>query len=149
MPDLDTTRIGIVVAQWNEEITDALFEGCRQTLLKAGLKKKNVTRVEVPGAFELPSASKLLVETKKMDAVICLGCVVQGETRHFDFICEAVAKGIMDLNLRYNIPFIFGVLTTDTMEQARDRAGGKYGNKGIESAVAAVKMIALKKKLVK
>jgi 6,7-dimethyl-8-ribityllumazine synthase len=113
------------------------------------VKKKNILKVDVPGSFELPAAAKLLIESKKLDAVICLGCVIQGETRHFDFICDAVAIGIMELNIRYTIPVIFGVLTTNDLAQAKDRAGGKHGNKGVEAAVAAVKMILLKRKLLK
>jgi 6,7-dimethyl-8-ribityllumazine synthase len=149
VPDLSNAHIGMIVSKWNEEITDSLAKGCRQTLLQLGVKKKNLFQLEVPGSFELPGAAKMMVESKKMDAIICLGCIVQGETKHFDFISRAIAKGIMDLNLRYNIPFIFGVLTPDTMEQARDRAGGKYGNKGTEAAVTALKMLVVKRKLAK
>src|SRR5215831_4321990 len=97
IPDLTNVRIGIVVAEWHEEITDALYTGCKQTLLKLGVKKKNLVKMSTPGSYELPSAAKILVESKKMDSVICLGCVIQGETRHFEFICQAVARGIMDL----------------------------------------------------
>lgn len=146
-PDLKDCRIAIVVSKWNEKITDALAEGCIMTLKQAGVKGKNMTTVEVPGSFELPSAAKMIVENKKVDAVICLGCIIKGETRHDEFIAQAVAKGIMDLNLRYNIPFVFGVLTCETMEQAQSRAGRKYGNKGVEAAATAIKMIALKNSL--
>jgi 6,7-dimethyl-8-ribityllumazine synthase len=149
VPDLSNARIGVIVSKWNEEITDSLSKACRQTLLQLGVKKKNLLEVEVPGSFELPAAAKMMVESKKMDAIICLGCIIQGETKHFDFISRAVSQGMMDLNLRYNIPFIFGVLTPDTMEQARDRAGGKYGNKGTEAAVTALKMLVVKRKLAK
>src|SRR6185436_5527068 len=144
LPEMKDARIGIVVSEWNKEITDALLGGCLDALKKSGAKKKNITELKVPGSFELPAAAKILVEHKKLDAVICLGCIIKGETRHVEFISQAVAKGIMDLNLRYNIPFIFGVLTCETMEQARDRAGGKHGNKGVESAATAVKMIMMK-----
>ena len=111
------------------------------------MKGKNITTLEVPGSFELPSAAKMVVENRKVDAVICLGCIIKGETRHDEFIAQAVARGIMDLNLRYNIPFIFGVLTCETREQAIDRAGGKHGNKGVEAAATAIKMIAIKNSL--
>jgi 6,7-dimethyl-8-ribityllumazine synthase len=145
--ELKESRIAIVVSRWNEGITNALSEGCVKTLKQSGVKGKNITTVEVPGSFELPSAAKMVVENKKFDAVICLGCIIKGETRHDEFIAQAVARGIMDLNLRYNIPFIFGVLTCETMEQAQDRAGGKHGNKGVEAAASAVKMLLLKQSL--
>jgi 6,7-dimethyl-8-ribityllumazine synthase len=146
-PELKESRIAIVVSRWNEEITNALSEGCVKALKQSGVKGKNITMVEVPGSFELPSAAKMVVENKKFDAVICLGCIIKGETRHDEFIAQAVARGIMDLNLRYNIPFIFGVLTCETMDQAQDRAGGKHGNKGVEAAASAVKMMQLKQSL--
>jgi 6,7-dimethyl-8-ribityllumazine synthase len=139
--------IAIIVSKWNEEITGALAEGCVKTLKQSGVKGKNITVIDVPGSFELPSAAKMMVENKKVDAVICLGCIIKGETRHDEYIAQAVAKGIMDLNLRYNIPFIFGVLTCDTMEQAQDRAGGKLGNKGVEAAATAIEMIAVRNSL--
>lgn len=149
MPDLSNAKIGVIVSEWNEQITLSLYGGCKKTLCELSVKKKNILKVNVPGSFELPAAAKLLIESKKLDAVICLGCVIQGETRHFDFICDAVAIGIMELNIRYTIPVIFGVLTTNDLAQAKDRAGGKHGNKGVEAAVAAVKMILLKRKLLK
>jgi 6,7-dimethyl-8-ribityllumazine synthase len=149
MPDLSNAKIGVIVSEWNEQITLSLYGGCKKTLGELSVKKKNILKVNVPGSFELPAAAKLLIESKKLDAVICLGCVIQGETRHFDFICDAVANGIMELNIRYTIPVIFGVLTTNDLAQAKDRAGGKHGNKGVEAAVAAVKMILLKRKLLK
>lgn len=148
-PDLRAAKIAVVVAEWNKEVTDALYDGCSKTLTDLSVKRKNLLRINVPGSFELPSAAKLLIESKEQDAVICLGCVIQGETRHFDFICDAVAQGIMELNLRYTTPVIFGVLTTSDLQQALDRAGGKHGNKGIEAAVTAAKMILLKRKLLK
>ncbi len=149
LPDLSNFKIGIVCAEWNEEVTSALEKGCRKTLEKAGLKKKNLLVLRVPGSFELPGGAKMLVENKKVDAVVCLGCVIRGETPHFDFISEAVAHGIMELNLRYHLPFIFGVLTTDTLQQALDRSGGAHGNKGVEAAVTAMRMLELRKSLVK
>lgn len=149
IPDLSNAKIGIIVSEWNEAITAALYNGCKKTLIELSVKKKNLLRLDVPGSYELPAAAKLLIESKKMDAIICLGCVIQGETRHFDFICDAVAHGIMELNLRYTTPVIFGLLTTNDLTQAQERAGGKHGNKGVEAAVAAVKMLLLKKKLLK
>ncbi len=138
-------KFGIVSAEWNLEITNALFQGAYQTLIKHGTLEQDILVKTVPGSFELPLGAQYLAEYAQVDAVICLGCVIQGETRHFDFICDAVAKGITDLNLKYNLPFIFGVLTPDTMQQAIDRAGGKHGNKGDEAAITAIKMLTLKK----
>ena len=123
-----------------------MLEGATSTLLEHGVKKQNIIIEWVPGSFELPLAAQLLVDRTDVDAVICLGCVIQGETRHFDFICSAVSEGIMDVNLTYTLPVIFGVLTTNTQEQALERAGGKHGNKGVESAVAALKMMHLQDK---
>jgi 6,7-dimethyl-8-ribityllumazine synthase len=147
IPDLSNVKTGIIVSEWNEEITTSMYNGCKKTLTDLGIKKKNMLKMMVPGSYELPAAAKLLIESKKMDAIICLGCVIQGETRHFEFISQAVANGIMELNIRYSTPVIFGVLTTNDLVQARERAGGKHGNKGIEAAVAAIKMIALRRKL--
>ena len=140
-------NFGIVVAEWNEKVTGALLEGAISALTDLGCPEHQVMIIRVPGTYELPLAAQWLANDKKPDAVICLGCVIQGETRHFDFICDATANGIMELNLKFNIPFIFGVLTPDTLEQAMDRAGGKHGNKGIEAAVTAVKMVTLKNSL--
>ena len=133
--------ISIVAAEWNAEITDALLEGAVSTLLKQGVKKSDILVHRVPGTFELSFAAKHILEYEDVDAVIVLGAVIQGETRHFDFICQSVTQGITQLNLDYDEPVIFGVLTTNNMEQARDRAGGKLGNKGAEAAIAALKMI--------
>ncbi len=138
--------IGIVVSEWNTEVTSALLEGTTKTLIDHGVKPKNVITEWVPGSYELPLAAQILAERSDVDAVICLGCVIQGETRHFDFICSAVSEGIMDVNLAYTLPVIFGVLTTNTQEQALERAGGKHGNKGVEAAVAALKMLQLLEK---
>jgi len=140
-------KIGIVVSEWNSEITEKLFDGAYQTLIKSGIKKETIVKKYVPGSFELTLGAKLLAKSTKADAIICLGCVIQGETRHFDFICDAVANGITQLNIKYNKPFIFGVLTTDNLQQAKDRSGGKHGNKGVEAAVTAIKMIELKNNL--
>lgn len=137
-------RIGIVVSEWNNEITESLFHGSNETLLTCGVKRENIFRVNVPGSFELPLGAQIIFEKNKCDAVICLGCVIRGETPHFDYICQSTAKGIMDLNLKFSIPFVFGVLTCDTLEQARERSGGKHGNKGVEVAVTTLKMCAMK-----
>ena len=137
-------RIAIVVSKWNDEITGTLYNGARETLLRAGVPAQNIRKYFVPGSYELPTGAQFVLDNAPAtDAVICLGVVVQGETRHFDFICEAVAQGIKDVSLKYNRPVIFGVLTPDTQQQAEDRAGGKYGNKGEEAAVAALEMIDL------
>ncbi len=147
IPNGDGMRIGIVVAEWNSSITGKLFDGAVRTLVKNGVNKKDIITTTVPGCFELTVGSQFLCEDKSIDAVIALGCVLQGETRHFDFICDAVAHGITNVSLKYNKSVIFGVLTPTTMQQAEDRAGGKLGNKGDEAAVTAMKMIALKKSL--
>jgi 6,7-dimethyl-8-ribityllumazine synthase len=135
------TRIGIIVSEWNPEITDALCSGAVDTLIGQGFKKTALVIHKVPGSFELPLGAQYLIENSEVDAVICLGCVIQGETRHFEFICQAVSQQISRLNIDYNLPVIFGLLTTDTFEQAKARAGGKHGNKGVEAAVAAIKML--------
>ncbi len=140
-------HIGIVVSEWNEEVTYALRDAAIETLVECGILKKNIHVHEVPGSFELPGGAQILMRNLPLSAVICLGCVIQGETRHFEFISQAVAQGIMNLGIQEEIPVIFGVLTTDTYQQAVDRAGGKHGNKGVEAAVAAVKMIQLSDKL--
>jgi len=147
VPDGKGMRIGIVVSEWNDEITAALFDGAVSTLVKNGVSKDDVIITTVPGSFELTLGAQFLCEDNSIDAVITIGCVIQGETRHFDFICDAVAHGITNVSLKYNKPVIFGVLTPNTMQQAQDRAGGKHGNKGDEAAVTALKMIALKRGL--
>jgi len=147
IPTAKVMRFALVVSEWNDEITYALRDGAIKTLVQYGAKEKNISVHYVPGSFELTAGAKWLADTKKFDAVICLGCVIQGETRHFDFICNAVAIGLTDLNTRYSIPFIFGVLTPENMQQAKARAGGKHGNKGVEAAVTAIKMVDMKRKL--
>lgn len=146
-PSAAGMRIGIVVSEWNADITEALYKGAYDCLLQLGCLPKNIIRRNVPGSFELPLGAQWVAEYEKADAVICLGCVIQGETRHFEFICQSVADGLMNLGIRFSLPFIFGVLTPDTLQQAQDRAGGKHGNKGIEAAVTAVKMAALRREL--
>lgn len=138
--DASPFKFAIVVAQWNAEITGALLNGAITGLEKHGAKESNIQVIEVPGSFELISGADLVFRNQSFDAVICLGCVIQGETRHFDFICDAVANGIANVGLKYNKPAIFGVLTTDNLQQALDRAGGKHGNKGEEAAITAIQM---------
>jgi 6,7-dimethyl-8-ribityllumazine synthase len=144
LPDASKMRFGIVVAEWNKEITAALYSGAFDSLIECGVPSEHIYTFEVPGTFELTAGAKLIASQHKLDAVICLGCVIQGETRHFDFICHAVANGLTNLSIMASIPFIFGVLTTDNIDQARERSGGKHGNKGIEAAITAIKMADLK-----
>jgi len=147
VPSAEGMRFAIVVSEWNTEITEALTLGAKETLLKFGASESDIVRRNVPGSFELTLGAQLMAERKEFDAIICIGVVIQGETKHFDFICDAVAKGITDLNMKYNVPVIFGVLTPNTMQQALDRAGGIHGNKGDEAAITAIKMAALKNEL--
>jgi 6,7-dimethyl-8-ribityllumazine synthase len=139
--DITSKKFGIVVSEWNDQVTESLFSGAVDTLLRHGAKKENIFRKNVPGSFELTLGAQWLAELEEIDAVICLGCVIQGETRHFDFICDAVAHGITHVGMKFNKPVIFGVLTPDTLQQALDRAGGKHGNKGDEAAITAIKML--------
>ena len=135
-------KIGIIVSRWNQEVTGALKEGVMQTLLEAGVARQNILDFEVPGSFELPSAAAMLLDANEdVDAVICLGCIIQGETRHFEFIAQAVADGIAKVGIEYTVPVIFGVLTCNTAEQAADRSGGKHGNKGVEAAASCLQML--------
>lgn len=149
VPDAKEMRLGIVVSDWNQKVTWSLLEGAVTTLRKHGAAKKNIIVKHVPGAFELTLGAQFLAEYDDLDAVICLGCVIQGDTPHFTYICQGVTQGITQLNMEYNIPFIFGVLTTNTLQQAIDRAGGKHGNKGDEAAVTAIKMAALQREIEK
>jgi 6,7-dimethyl-8-ribityllumazine synthase len=144
VPSAEKMRFGVVVAEWNLEITSALAEGAVDTLKKHGAKDDNILVKFVPGSFELPLGAQYFAEMENVDAVLLLGCVIQGETRHFNYICEGVTRGTMELNLKYNKPFVFGVLTTNNLQQALDRAGGIHGNKGDEAAVTAIKMVHLK-----
>ena len=139
--DISQYHIGIVVSEWNEEITEAMYNGALSTILSMGGKKEKIRRMNVPGSYELSLGAQHFAKHEQIDAVICIGCVIQGETKHFDFICNAVATGLTEVGLKYNKPIIFGVLTPDTMQQALDRAGGKYGNKGDEAGATAVKML--------
>jgi 6,7-dimethyl-8-ribityllumazine synthase len=139
--DISSKKFVIIVSEWNEEVTEKLFEGAYQTLLKEGAKAENIIRKNVPGSYELSLGAQFAAQQEDIHAVICLGCVIQGETKHFDFICQAVAQGITNVALKYNKPVIFGVLTPNNQQQALDRAGGRYGNKGDEAAIAAIKML--------
>lgn len=143
IPDGKAYTIGIVVAEWNSKVTDALLQGALVTLRQAGVLEENILVHAVPGTFELALGAQVLAEKKHVHAVITLGCVIQGETRHFDFICDAAANGIMEVSLKHHKPVAFGVLTTDNQLQALERAGGIHGNKGVEAAVTVLKMLLL------
>ena len=138
-------KIGIVVSEWNDSITLNLLEGAKIALLENGVKEQNIIVRFVPGAYELPLGSQFMCKNETIDGVIAIGAVIQGETKHFDFVCEAATLGIKDVNLKFNTPISFCLLTDNTMQQSIDRSGGKHGNKGIECAIACLKMIALKK----
>jgi len=142
LPEIQHKKFAILVSEWNEEVTNALYVGAYETLIKHGAQEKNIITQTVPGSFELTLGAQKMAQKPEVDAVICLGCVIQGETKHFDFICQAVAQGITDVSIKFNKPVIFGVLTPNTQEQAMDRAGGKHGNKGDEAAITAIKMLA-------
>lgn len=145
IPNAKDLRFGIVVSEWNAEITSALSQGAFDALLDCGAKTENILQWDVPGSFELTFGCKKMIETQKVDAVIAIGSVIRGETSHFDFVCSATAQGIKDLNVAHDVPVIFCVLTDDTMQQAKDRSGGKHGNKGTEAAIAAIQMAVLGK----
>ncbi|GAB4379954.1 MAG: 6,7-dimethyl-8-ribityllumazine synthase [Salibacteraceae bacterium] len=140
-------RIAIVKSQWNSEITDRLADGARETLLSAGLPEYNIIELNVPGSFELPLGALWAIEHSSVDAVVCLGAVIRGETPHFEYVCQAVSQGIKDVGIKTSKPVIFGVLTDNNIEQSRDRSGGKHGNKGIEAASTALRMLALRDSL--
>ena len=148
IPSGEDMRVGIVVSKWNPEITEALLDGAIETLTKNGVSNEDIVVKYVPGSFELIQGAKLIAENLMVDAVIVIGCVIRGETPHFDYISQAVALGIGNLNENYDVPFIFTVLTTENMEQAKDRAGGNHGNKGVEGAITAIEMIALQDEII-
>ena len=143
VPDASGMKFAIAVAEWNYEITGSLLKGAIDSLKKHGVWEKNISVKHVPGTFELTFAASAMMQYEDVDAIIVLGCVIQGETRHFDFICNGVTNGITQLNNQAEVPVIFGVLTTEDQQQAIDRAGGKHGNKGDEAAITAIKMVAL------
>lgn len=145
IPQASHLRIGIVVSEWNEAITEGLFRGAHEALMDCGVREDRITRWDVPGSFELTFGCKKMIEQLRPDAVIAIGSVIRGETKHFDFVCSATAQGIKDLNVVTDTPVIFCVLTDDTLQQAKDRSGGKHGNKGTEAAIAAIKMAVLGK----
>ena len=147
IPDASNMVFGIVVSEWNKDITFGLLNGAYQTLLDNGVEKNNIIVKSVPGAFELAFGAQTFFEKTKVDAVICLGSIIQGETKHFDFVCMGTTLGIKDVALKYNKPTIFGVLTDNTMQQAIDRSGGKLGNKGDEAAITAIKMVAFQREI--
>ncbi|NRB51704.1 MAG: 6,7-dimethyl-8-ribityllumazine synthase [Saprospiraceae bacterium] len=147
IPSGEGFSVGIVVSDWNAEITHALYEGCFDTLTKHGVKEDKIYTEQVPGTFELPTAAKIVLAHHHPDVVICIGCVIKGETKHDEYINNAVSTALANLGMVSGKPVIFGVLTPNTEEQAKDRAGGKHGNKGVEAAVTALRMAALKKKL--
>ena len=143
VPNANGLRVGLVVSQWNKEITHALYKGAVEALSSHGVQDQNIITFNVPGSFELPFGASKMIDKHAPDAVIVIGSVIQGETKHFDFVCQATAQGVMDLNIQTQVPVIFCVLTDNTLQQAQDRSGGKHGNKGVEAAVAAIKMATL------
>ena len=145
IPNAKDFRFGIVVSEWNENVTNGLFTGAETALLDCGALPKNILRWDVPGSFELIYGAKKIIETQNLDAVIVIGCVVKGETMHFEFVCDGVTQGIKDLNVLQDVPVIFCLLTDNNMQQSIDRSGGKHGNKGTEAAIAAIKMAQLRK----
>jgi len=143
IPNAKDLRFGIVVSEWNSSITDALYQGAVEALLDCGAVEHQIVKWDVPGSFELVYGAKKMIKRHDPDVIIVIGSVIQGETKHFDFVCQATAQGIMDLNLQHETPIIFCVLTDNNMQQAIDRSGGKHGNKGVEAAIAAIKMAVL------
>ncbi len=145
IPDATGFVFGIVVSEWNGHITEGLFSGAKTALLDCGVLPENIIRWDVPGSFELIYGASRMTQTVKPDAVITIGCVIKGETMHFEFVCEGVTQGIKDLNVKGDIPVIFCVLTDNTEQQSVERSGGQHGNKGTEAAITAIKMAALRK----
>ncbi|KQC28579.1 6,7-dimethyl-8-ribityllumazine synthase [Flagellimonas eckloniae] len=143
IPNAKTLRFGIVVSEWNDTITEGLYNGAIDALMDCGALAENIIRWNVPGSFELTFGCKKMLATQKIDAVIAIGSVIRGETSHFDYVCSGVTQGIKDLNIAYDVPVIFCVLTDDNLQQSLDRSGGKHGNKGTEAAIAAIKMATL------
>ena len=147
VPSAAEMSFGSVVAEWNHAITSALLDGAVATLRAAGCAEEKIKVKWVPGTFELPMGAQYFAEYTNVDAVIVLGCVIQGDTRHFDFVCQGVTSGVQQMQLSWNMPIAFGVLTTQNQQQALDRAGGKLGNKGDEAAATAIKMVALQREM--
>ena len=145
IPSAKNFRFGIVVSEWNPEITQGLFSGAEKALLDCGALPNNIIRWDVPGSFELIFGAKKMIETQNLDAIIVIGCVIKGETMHFEFVCDGVTQGVKDLNIKYDVPVIFCLLTDNNEQQSIDRSGGIHGNKGTEAAIAALKMANLKR----
>lgn len=143
LPNVTAKRFGIITSEWNETVTEGMRKGAEETLLDCGVLSENIIQWNVPGSFELVNGAKKMLSKEQIDAIIIIGCVIQGETKHFDFVCQGVTQGVAYLNATQNIPVIFCVLTDNNLQQSLDRSGGKHGNKGIEAAVAAIKMVNL------
>ena len=143
----DQIKIGIVIAEWNSKITNRLLSGANEALESLGVNKENIQTHYVPGTFELPLGAQYLFDKNAVDGIICIGCVIQGETKHFDYVCQGATNGIMSMGLRYNKPATFCVLTDKNEQQSMERSGGKHGNKGIECAISCLKMIQLKRQI--
>jgi len=144
IPSAKSFRFGIVVSEWNPAITEGLFTGAETALLDCGALPENIVRWDVPGSFELVYGAKKIIETENLDAVIVIGCVIKGETMHFEFVCEGVTQGVKDLKINQDVPVIFCLLTDNNEQQSIDRSGGIHGNKGTEAAIAALKMAYLR-----
>lgn len=145
LPQVKGKSIGVITSRWNGEITENMRKGAVETLLDCGILPQDILQWQVPGAFELVNGAKRMLLSKSVDAVIVIGCVIQGETKHFDFVCQGVTQGIAYLNATQLVPVIFCLLTDNTLQQSIDRSGGKHGNKGIEAAITAIQMIDLEK----
>lgn len=149
LPSAEDMTFGVVVADWNEDITHKLYEGCYDTLVKHGAQPDRIHTLQVPGTFELPVGARMLSENQDIDAFICIGCVIKGETSHNEYINQSVAHGLVNLGIMSGKPYIFGVLTPNDHQQAVDRAGGQHGNKGVEAAVTAIRMVGARRSLQK
>ena len=146
IPKAKDFRFGIVVSEWNETVTNGLYNGLKETLLDCGALPDNLIKWDVPGSFELIYGAQRMIVSQEVDAVVVIGCVIKGETMHFEFVCEGVTQGIKDLNVQTDVPVIFCVLTDNNMQQSLDRSGGIHGNKGVEAAITAIKMADLRKR---
>lgn len=143
VPDASDMRFGVVVSEWNAEVTGALLQGAVDTLIKHGATEERIRVMTVPGSFELIYASSQLARSGRVDAVIAIGCVIRGDTPHFDYICQGTTQGLAELNTKGDVPIVYGLLTCNNLQQALDRCGGALGNKGDECAVTAIKMVNL------
>ena len=146
IPNAKDFRFGIVVSAWNDKITNGLYNGAEAALLDCGALPEHIVRWDVPGSFELVYGAKRMMDTQRLDAIITIGCVIKGETMHFEFVCDGVTQGVKDLNLKGDVPVIFCVLTDNNEQQSIDRSGGVHGNKGTEAAIAAIQMAALRQR---